>query len=534
MQPVTMRGSPANSRASSPTWQPAAPQLWAWLVAHAGLAAALVAVPAQLNWLLVLTVWVNVTLYTLRNLRGRPFLLAFCAAFFVFLLGGETLTRLFGFPGPAFPPEIDAALARILGIGLVAVWTGYVGWVRLKSQGPTVLAATHGGSQSEDVWVSAVCRIARVAFWVTLPFAFALAVEQAVFVSRFGYLESYTDAFLGGGSSVVDALVAQIAAMNFAALAVYLAAMPARRPALWVLGGWLGSQIVALASGQRAPLVSGVLFVLCYLVIRSRLTPRENWLPAQQGLLALAALPVGIMLLEWVQELRGVRGAHSGGIAEALPNFFLNQGVSATVVARGMEFRSALPGQTYLLEFIHRGIPARLLGLPVLQGNSLERALEGGSYGHSVSYVLLGDRYLAGAGSGSSFLAEANVDLGILGVLLVGVMFGVLLAEADRLSLNAILPNTLRLLIVPDLILAPRSSATAFISTLLAPSTFVPILAVLILAMLSTHSPRVPARLPDSNVHPARDRLATGRRAVMPSSDIAVGVTRSPRRASAL
>lgn len=349
MQRVTTRGLPENSLLSSPARSMAATQAWALLVAHAGLAAALFAVPTQLDWILVLTVWVNVTLYALRDLRGRPFLLAFCAAFFVFLLGGETLTRLFGYPGPSYPAEIDAGLAAILGLGLLGVWAGHAGWFKAKSNWHGHPWTRVVGRQDGADWVAEVRRAAHVLFWLTLPFVLGLAIEQGIFVSRFGYLESYTGAFLGGGSSIFDVLVAQIAAMNFPMLALYLATMPAYRPARLVLAGWLASQIVALAGGQRAPLVSGLLFVLCYTVIRSKLTPRENWLPTRRILPLLAALPLGIMLLEWVQELRGVRGAHSGGIVEAIPNFFLNQGATAAVVAHGMEFRSGLPDQIYLL-----------------------------------------------------------------------------------------------------------------------------------------------------------------------------------------
>jgi oligosaccharide repeat unit polymerase len=447
--------------------------------------------PDQLRWIVVLALWSNVTLYAFRDVSRRPFLLAFCAAFFVFLLGGETLTRLFGFSGSRYPADIDAMLTALLSLGLLGVWVGHACWHKLKrAPGASFLSPLNPSLSDRPEWAADVRRVAHALFWITLPFALAVAVEQAAFVARVGYLESYTDAFLGHGDSMADTLVAQLAAMNFPVLALYLATMPAYRPARSVLIGWLLTLLVAMAGGQRAPLVSGLLFILCYLIVRARLTPEEDWLPRRRVGLILAALPLGVMVLQWVQELRRAGGVSSQGSWDAVFSFLLNQGVSAAVVAHGMEYRSLVPHQIYLLEFLHRGIPARLLGLPVLQGNSLERALEGGSYAHSVSYVLLGDRYLAGAGSGSSFLAEANFDLGLVGAGLIAVLFGILLAEVDRLSAVGVFANTLRLLILPDLLFAPRSSATAFLSTLLAPSTFVPLLGAMALAMLNTHSSR--------------------------------------------
>lgn len=494
MQRATTSALPASWPLSSGGRSLHAGHVWALLLVHGTLAAALYAVPDQLQWIVVLTLWSNVALYALRDLPRRPFLFAFCAAFFVFLLGGETLTRLFGFPGPSYPENIDAMLTALLSLGLLGVWVGHAGWYRLKQVSSPPLAPSFRTNLSDrSEWAADVRRVAHALFWITLPFALAVAVEQAVFVARVGYLEFYTDAFLGSGDSMADTLVAQLAAMNFPVLALYLATMPSYRPARSVLAGWLLTLLVVMVGGQRAPLVSGVLFILCYLVVRARLTPEEDWFPHRRAAVVLTALPLGVLVLQWVQELRRAGGVHSEGSWDAVFSFLLNQGVSAAVVAHGMEYRSLVPHQIYLLEFLHRGIPARLLGLPVLQGNSLQRALEGGSYAHSVSYVLLGDRYLAGAGSGSSFLAEANFDLGLAGVVLIALLFGVLLAEVDRFSTVGVVANALRLLILPDLLFAPRSSATAFLSTLLAPSTFVPLLGVMALAMLNTRPSRVSA-----------------------------------------
>jgi hypothetical protein len=122
--------------------------------------------------------------------------------------------------------------------------------------------------------------------------------------------------------------------------------------------------------------------------------------------------------------------------------------------------------------------------MPVYHGNSIDNALYGGSFTHSLAYVVIGDGYLQGMGTGSSYIAELYYDLKYPGVL-VGSAFlgaGIFMSETHRPG--HVLRNAARLLIMPVLFITPRGSATEFITTLISPSTLVAVVGTSILASL--------------------------------------------------
>ncbi len=62
-------------------------------------------------------------------------------------------------------------------------------------------------------------------------------------------------------------------------------------------------------------------------------------------------------------------------------NFFYDQGVTSNVMKRAYMYRDKIPSdQTYILEFLHSGIFARLFGIRVYHGNTVEHALHGELY----------------------------------------------------------------------------------------------------------------------------------------------------------
>ncbi|PHP52334.1 O-antigen polysaccharide polymerase Wzy [Actinomyces ruminis] len=201
-------------------------------------------------------------------------------------------------------------------------------------------------------------------------------------------------------------------------------------------------------------------------------------------LIGVVSVPLVAIALTAVESARGV-GAVASDTAGRNPilQLLYGQGVSSTVVRNAYTYADFIPKDWYTGEFLHSGLPARLLGSQVYHGNTVEHALHGGSFTHAFAYTLLGPQYLSGRGTGSSFIAELFYDYGYVGVLVGGAVYGAVCVWACTLVKGQPLRNGLRLVIVPTLLWAPRGSATGFLSTWLTPSVLVALLGVTVLSL---------------------------------------------------
>ena len=88
----------------------------------------------------------------------------------------------------------------------------------------------------------------------------------------------------------------------------------------------------------------------------------------------LAVFASGYSIWREGGEISGIR------FMDGFINFFYDQGVTSNVMKRAYMYRDKIPSdQTYILEFLHSGIFARLFGIRVYHGNTVEHALHGGA-----------------------------------------------------------------------------------------------------------------------------------------------------------
>ena len=166
-------------------------------------------------------------------------------------------------------------------------------------------------------------------------------------------------------------------------------------------------------------------------------------------------------------------------------NFFYDQGVTSNVMKRAYMYRDKIPSdQTYILEFLHSGIFARLFGIRVYHGNTVEHALHGELYtcaglhrdGRCVSVR---------KGTGSCYIAELYQDFGYAGIVLGNVLYALLIAGiANRKKDERVLTTAVRFIIITQLLWAIRGSYTGFITQLFAPTTVITVVFVFVLAQL--------------------------------------------------
>jgi len=155
-----------------------------------------------------------------------------------------------------------------------------------------------------------------------------------------------------------------------------------------------------------------------------------------------------------------------------LLDFIYQQGVSINVIKRYIEYGANLPkGKLYFigstLSVLARSPIGRILNIAVYGGNTVENAMNGFSFAHALSYLVMGKQYLNGNGMGSSYIAEIMYSFGYMGVFIANIFYGVFLRKFFKLKKDKVWINTIIIIMMKSLFFAPRGSFDAFFSDLL-------------------------------------------------------------------
>ena len=108
-----------------------------------------------------------------------------------------------------------------------------------------------------------------------------------------------------------------------------------------------------------------------------------------------------------------------------------------------------------------------LFGTQSYSAQTVDMALYGNSLSDTVSYLDLGQKYLEGAGLGSSYIVETFVDFGYIGVMLFSFILGIFLVWCVNKFNNSILSSYFVLVALIQLFMVPRSAATSWLVLLM-------------------------------------------------------------------
>lgn len=426
------------------------------------------------NWFFPIALWIVGVFYAAVEFRQRVMLFVFLMTFAFFLLAKPILMVYFGYDGLGWNHEVQSHLTLTLSLGLLALYVGHsVAAPIFARRHVTVAAADTASLNWRELFSRRLGSASLVAFVSTVPFSAAYVVTSIQTADEFGY----TGLYVGGGGAFAS-LAAYGNVANTVALALYLATMPSARKTLIVILIATIPRAALLITGDRGDFGTFLLMTFVYVLFRSRSDETRLMRPRTLWALSVTVLVVILVLFITVGLVRGVGAGHT-----TLVDFLYGQGASLNVLEYGQVFADRVPEGHYLLLFADQGIFRFLMGGEGgLGGNSVAYALSGVSYSHSLSYAVLGDLYLTGRGVGTSYLAEAYADWGYVGVALVGVVYGVVIAWISDFPPHSVFMNALRLIIVPSVVFAPRGSATGFLADLLSPVTIIVMLGVWILA----------------------------------------------------
>lgn len=402
----------------------------------------------------VLLTWLSIVLYALLNIEKCITLLTFFITFFTFLLGRETFYH-FGNVGKYWvfhDKMVNTHTYLALILSMISLFLGYLfrnSFIKIKVYPASVLV------NSSSSYRETLRFVTKYAYLFTYIFLLLAAFFQIRYVQRVGYIESYQATDSGAG---VPWLVSKLSLFSPVLLYLFLATKPPKTEARLPIRLYLCYGLLTLLTGQRFPMMSIVLLITIYYVIRNQ---EESWIEKRHLISLIVLGPLAVVGLFLVDSIRLNRSLEYTGIFETFLDFFRVQGGSINVIKYSYHFRDSL---TDVRLYGVNSIINNILNLNPYHGNSIEHALYGNSLAARMSYLIYGKAaYLNGRGVGSSFIAELFHDFGYIGIAIGSFVYGTVLKKISQMTFKSIWKTGVQIAMIPPLLLSPRGEFDGFI-----------------------------------------------------------------------
>lgn len=416
---------------------------------------------------IAMLLWLNLIVYAVSKFNERSVFFGFLVTFFVFLMGRQML-EIFGMHKieTSFPDNIQKRTELTLLISLIGLFLGYIISGYFKNS--KIKIRIKKKNNEKNVLIPYIRKVSSLCFRVTYIFAILKVLEAAVYVSHAGYLSTYTSY-----SSNLPYIVQKLAEVSPILMFTYLGTLPSKKECqcnIILYGVYL---LLTLATGRRYECIGGLLLLVVYYALRNENidTYNEKWI-GKKEILFISLGAIGIIIVA------NIIGTSRFGIESYkstngyLLDFIYQQGVSISVIKRYIEYGTNLPkGKLYFigstLSALARSPIGRLFNIPLYGGNTVENAMNGLSFAHALSYLVMGKQYLNGSGMGSSYIAEIMYSFGYIGIFIANIFYGVILRKFFKLKKDKVWANTIVIIMMNSLFFAPRGSFDAFFADLL-------------------------------------------------------------------
>lgn len=405
-----------------------------------------------------------------RSRRGA--FLCFNGTFFIFLMGRLATNALTeGTLDFGFRPAIELHTDLLLYVSLLMLFAGYAGAeIIANSRKSTKKRSRYMAPLTPNDSQHPFIRIVQLVSFVILAAAFAPYLAAILEKVQYAQTHSYQALYLRETSSL-PFWVKKLAEMFIPALYVFLAAMPKKKYCIVPMAMYLAGSFVSIYSGRRTEFALVVMLMVFYVLSRDRFGgTAERWLGRKERLLLLIGLPAVFSILFYFGYTRYGIHAEPFSPLEAIRGFFYEQGVSYRTIAYAKQYEAMLPDRPYfwgpVIEYFKENALTKTL-LPDFQqygAQTVAQALHGVQFGDALSFLVNRSSYLAGGGTGSSYLAETFYCYGIAGIVLVNLIYGGLLQFFDHMFGRNLWVSALCFFALYRICYAPRSSTLSFVT----------------------------------------------------------------------
>lgn len=390
----------------------------------------------------------------------------------LFFLYGRTFIKITTLEDWQYPfnPEIHRTAITIIYVSVLFLLIGAVfyGQFKQSKQLKTI--------KKENVWQTEEFRknmqiISFIAYLFLAVFLLIVEIEKPIAMQG----KSYVDYYYSFESSL-PGFVLSLSALAKFALCLFLATLPTKMMAFIALGIYVVSTIPVFIVGQRNQFISAALFVVCYYLLRDFIEKDKpkKWFGKFEGTAIAIALPFFFAFLSLYESIRKDIAVSKVNIFSSISNLFYSQGVTYEVICKCIKYIDVLPDTNIsytfgaiIAYFKSNEISKMLFGTQSYSSQTVDMALYGNSLSDTVSYLDLGQKYLEGAGLGSSYIVELFVDFGYIGVMLFSFILGIFLVWCVRKFDKSILSSYFVLVALIQLFMVPRSAATSWLVLLI-------------------------------------------------------------------
>ncbi|MFL8970059.1 O-antigen polysaccharide polymerase Wzy family protein [Helcococcus kunzii] len=294
--------------------------------------------------------------------------------------------------------------------------------------------------------------------------------EDAKLISKVGYRES----FLIDKTSVpiTKRIMDIVGRMYFTSFMIFIATKPKLKYVIALSVIFIIPSVFRLKSGARNDIMLDFFILFVYFVYRIENKTIINRILTVAVILA----PILIIILMLVEGSRGTLNEaqkQGSGIIDKLLKFLYNQGVSARVIGNAQEFSGQIPHKCYslgeIIDFVKYSVVGKIMRFAEPQGQSYEVFLGKSQLSHALTFIQSPYEYLnKGLGTGSSYIAELYIDLGIFGIVAGSAFYGYFINKLRKMFFSTkTYVVAIMLIMTRNLFFVPRSSYTFFLNRLL-------------------------------------------------------------------
>lgn len=437
---------------------------------------------------MLLVLFVVELIYASKDLNKNIAFILFLVAFFTFLMGRLILPLFINLDdySEVFFSYMDYKSSTyfhvILSLYITLLFI-FVSYTMVEKKMPDSLNL---GFFPDSPRIKFVRRCAKIAMWMSFPFALLVILEKVRYVMVNGYAGMLLEQ-----ESNLPTIVIILSALFEYMVFLFLATLPTKRESKIVVILYLFFAISNIIGGDRGECVLSVFVVVFYFFLRNRLnTGKSIWI-GKRGIWSLVlAAPLAMILLFSIAYLRDSKEFDSDSAGLLIGGFFYQQGASLNVVASAYEDEKNLPKGKYysigpIIDYFKINYLSRIVfGTEPYKVGSSDLATKGNSLDSAITYLEAPEFYASGGGMGSSFVAEAYHDFGYIGVILYALLYGFVLASIPKWNSRNVWLSVVALVFLKYIMYAPRARATAFIASA-ASVSFWPI--ALVIFIISLH-----------------------------------------------
>lgn len=375
----------------------------------------------------IMIVYLSSIINCLCDIKNKLALLLFYFSFFIFLMGRMFMDIfIYGYVTFNFNHKISIHILVCLYISILFL---RIGGDLLKIKKKKVSEFI-----GNNIIKSRMKNISRIIFYFAFIATIPIVIEEYLFIIDNSYGELYTSF-----QSKLPAIIRIISNMRTISVFIFLGCFPTKKEVKLPIILILFSGILLMFTGDRTNLSQAILIIILYFGIRQAMNPEEQWIKVKHLFFGIIIIPFFLAFMSFYVYLREGFDTNEVTFLSQFVRFFRSLGRSVDVIGYEKLYENELPINLYSISNIinylkYNHITELLFNMQMPQQHTVQFAIEGYSFMHSLTYLIDPTLYLNGHGAGSSYIAEVYFDFGYIGIMFINIIYGVFLTRIRKLK----------------------------------------------------------------------------------------------------